>query len=582
MNANTNLSGAESLSECTSKTHKDVTALSPRFSNVLGKTNEKTHMKWWKQGVIYQIYPRSFQDSNGDGIGDLKGLIERLDYLNDGTPASLGIDAIWLSPIYPSPMADFGYDISDYCDIAAEFGTLEEFDCLISEAHQRNIRVVLDLVANHTSDQHPWFIESCDPKSAKADWYIWHEGSRPPNNWLGCFGGSAWTWHPKRQAWYLHSFLKEQPDLNWRNPAVVEAMFAVMDFWLDRGVDGFRLDVVNFFYKDEALSDNPVDWFKIARPYDRQRHLHDRDQPEMHVLLKKMRQHLDQHPDRMMVGEVLTPLRDPADLAASYQGNNDELHLAFNFEFLHCPFSASEFRRTIQKWLELLGDTNWPTFTLGNHDVPRHSSRYANGETTHKRMRLLALMLMTLKGTPFLYYGEELGMPEQKMAADKILDPLGKQYWPLYAGRDGCRRPMMWSPRQEDFSTGESWIPSERVPGISVEEQENLPHSLLNWYRTLIWMRKNNRLLQAGSLRMLSSPPDVLAYERSSGNRRLLVLLNFSNAPQQLSLTPFVLGKCLACSLDNGPDYKNNRLKLLPLQALLVEVATDAPKRARI
>ncbi len=245
---------------------------------------------WWKQGVVYQVYPRSFQDSNNDGNGDIRGLINRLDYLNDGknsrdsTSRSLGIDAIWLSPIYPSPMHDFGYDISDYCAIDPVFGSMEDFDELLQQAHQRNIRIILDLVVNHTSDQHPWFLESCQPGSDKADWYIWHKGTQPPNNWLGCLGGKGWSWNGQRGAWYYHSFLAQQPDLNWRNPKVKQAVKDIMAFWLDKGVDGFRLDVVNLFFKDAKLRRNPVDWFRIGRPYDRQNHIYDRDQPEMHPL----------------------------------------------------------------------------------------------------------------------------------------------------------------------------------------------------------------------------------------------------------------------------------------------------------
>ncbi|WP_420590357.1 alpha-amylase family glycosyl hydrolase [Bacterioplanoides sp.] len=491
---------------------------------------------WWKQGVIYQIYPRSFQDdlNTPDGIGDLRGLIQRLDYLNDGTEQSLGIDAIWLSPFFPSPMADFGYDIQNYCDIDPVFGSMADFEELLSEAHQRGIRIILDLVVNHSSDQHPWFIESCNPTSEKADWYIWQEGpaNRPPNNWLGCFGGKGWTYHNDRKAWYYHSFLPQQPDLNWRNHEVKSAIKQVMEFWLDKGVDGFRLDVVNLYFKDQQLQNNPTHRFKIGRAYDRQQHIFDRDQPEMHPLLQQMRQWVDAYPDRMMVGEVMLADESNSDLPASYYGNNDELHQAFNFEFLRCPFKADAFRSVIQKWTELLGEHNWPNYTLSNHDFVRHASRYQQGKDTQARLKLLALLLLTLRGTPYLYYGEEIGMPEQTVKRRDIQDPVGKRYWPLYSGRDGCRKPMMWNHKRRSrsgFSRERSWLPQTPVAGISVMEQHSDPNSLLSWYRQLIWLRKRTPALHSGSLTLLESDKDILAYQRELDGERFLVILNFSS-----------------------------------------------------
>lgn len=540
-------------------------------------------MNWWKHGVIYQIYPRSFMDSNGDGIGDLRGLIQKLDYLNDGTELSLGVDAIWLSPVFTSPMEDFGYDISDYRSIDPIFGTMDDFDDLLEAAHQRNIHIIIDLVLNHTSDLHPWFQESIDPDSDKADWYIWYEGEEPPNNWLSCFGGNGWTWHPKRKAWYFHSFLPEQPDLNWRNPEVKQAIREMMEFWLDKGVDGFRLDVANLYFKSEKLESNPVDLFRIARPYDRQQHLYDRDQPELHELYQDMRQWVDQYEGRMMVGEIMIADIDNASIPASYYGSNDQLHLAFNFEMLRAPFDATAFRRIIRKWITLLGPENWPNYTLSNHDVKRHVFRYGTGPGGHQRARLMACMLLTLRGTPFLYYGEEIGMPEQRVARDDIQDPVGKYYWPLYPGRDGCRRPMMWDYPINSFTEGTSWLPEEPVDGHSVAQQIDDKHSLFSWYRKLIWLRKRTPALHKGSLRVLDSEEDVLAYERSDGNEcRLMVLLNFSANRRTLTLHRHAIVECLMNSDHDNPEleYEEGMITLSGYQALVLRLEQDYPKKA--
>ena len=552
-------------------------------------------MNWWQQGVFYQIYPRSFQDSNADGIGDLRGLIQRLDYLNDGTPNSLGIDAIWLSPFFPSPMHDFGYDISDYCAIDPVFGSMETFDELLQQAHQRNIRIILDLVVNHTSDQHPWFQQSCTPGSDKADWYIWHQGEQPPNNWLGCFGGRGWTFNPQRNAWYYHSFLPQQPDLNWRNPAVKQAVREIMEFWLNKGVDGFRLDVVNLYYKDARLRNNPTDWFRLARPYDRQRHIFDRDQPEMHSLLHDMRRWVDTFPQRMMVGEIMLAEAGNSDLPASYYGQNDELHLAFNFEFLRAPFKAAAFHAIIKKWVDVLGDENWPNYTLSNHDFRRHASRYRDGKHTLARLKVLATLLLTLRGTPFLYYGEETGMPEQGVKRRDLKDPVGIRYWPLHPGRDGCRRPMMWDAPANPFTQGRSWLPDEPLPAHSVAHQHHDPDSLLSWYKKLIWLRKKMPALNQGNLRLLQAPDNVLAYERSainaSAGERLLILLNFSRQPQLTSLHPQALASCLLNSLHQDADtqdphsalvFQRGQLQLQPLQALVLQLQADYPLKVYV
>jgi len=430
-------------------------------------------MKWWQEAVMYQIYPRSFQDSNGDGVGDLQGIIDRLDYLNDGTPNSLGVDGIWLSPIYPSPMYDFGYDISDYSSIDPLFGDLQIFQRLLTEAHKRGIKIIMDLVINHTSHLHPWFQESRSSRdNPKRDWYIWEDGKhdiagirRAPNNWLSMFGGKGWTWDPHTKQYYFHSFLAEQPDLNWRNPEVKEAVFDMVKDWLDMGVDGFRLDVINYIFKDDQLRNNPIQYLKPARPYDRQRHLFDRDQqPHLSDMLKDLRNLLDSYEgDRTSVGEIQVEDYTKVKHVASCVGGDEQLHMAFNFAYFFTSWNANMFRERIHEWDTACQQQNpkggWPTYTLSNHDYERHITRYTpvapsikclfgkginKEELTQARAKLAALMLLTLRGTPFLYYGEEIGMREEPVSPRHMKDPVGLRFWPFHPGRDGCRRPMPW------------------------------------------------------------------------------------------------------------------------------------------
>lgn len=494
---------------------------------------------WWQEGVVYQIYPRSFADGNGDGVGDLRGIIAHLDYLNDGTPGSLGIDAIWLSPIYPSPAFDFGYDVSDYCDIDPLFGTLDDLDELVRQAHRRDIRVIMDLVLNHTSHLHPWFVESrASCESPKRDWYIWRDGrapGRPPNNWQSVFGGPAWTWDEATAQYYLHSFLPEQPDLNWRNPEAHRAIFDVVRFWLDRGVDGFRLDVADRYYKDAQLRNNPPK--PGLRAYDRQRRLYNIHQPETHQALKALRRLLDEYPERMAVGEV------EAERAASYYGNgSDELHLAFNFALLRCPWHARCFHRAVADWERAQPPGVWPCWTLSNHDVTRHYSRYAAGPQTEARARVAAALLLTLRGAPFLYYGEEIGMRQGRIPRRQILDPPGRRYWPFYKGRDGARTPMQWDASPNSgFSGGQtakSWLPvNPDHAKINVAAQHTDPGSLLNFYRRLIWLRKHTPALRHGDYQpLLSHPTDALAFLRQAEAQMVLVLLNFSRHTVRLAL----------------------------------------------
>jgi alpha-glucosidase len=488
---------------------------------------------WWRDGVIYQIYPRSFMDSNGDGVGDLEGIRRRLDHL-----AWLGVDAVWLSPCFPSPMKDFGYDVADYCDIDPAFGTLADFDRLVAEAHQHGVRIVLDFVPNHSSDRHPWFVESRGSRTnRKRDWYVWRDpqpDGSPPNNWLAAFGGGAWEWDEATGQFYLHSFLKEQPDLDWRNPEVERAMHDVLRFWLDRGVDGFRIDVVQKLAKDPQLRSNPL--VEGVQGYFGQRHVHDENHPDVHALLRRLRALLDGYSERMAVGEVY--LFDPQEVA-KYYGRGDELHLAFNFNFTFSPWSADEFRDRIETFERALPPEAWPDVVLSNHDNSRHASRYDDPEWGEDRARVAALLLLTLRGTPFLYYGEEIGMRDVPIPAESIQDPLARNVHPDL-GRDPERAPMQWEPGSDaGFGSDRPWLPiAADAEGRNVLRQRADPTSLLHLYRELIALRRATPALHAGSYRTLVSPPDVLAFERAAPDSRAVAALNFGTEPRRLRLDP--------------------------------------------
>jgi alpha-glucosidase len=477
---------------------------------------------WWREGVFYQIYPRSFQDSNGDGIGDLAGITARLDHLNDGTPKSLGIDAIWLSPFYRSPMADFGYDVSDYRDVDPTFGDLADFDRLLAEAHRRKIRVIVDLVPGHTSDRHPWFLAARSSREdAMRDFYVWADprrGGGAPNNWRAVFKrvGSAWTLDPKSGQYYLHHFLPEQPDLNWWNDKVRAEIDDVMRFWLDRGVDGFRVDVAAGLIRDERLRDNPPFHF---RGWPRRRNW---DLEEVHDIHRGWRKVLDAYDgDRMAVGEI--GVRDLRRLVR-YYGDDDELQLSFNFHFLEQPWIAERFRGVVEEWERLLPDHAWPDYTLSNHDRSRAVSRYGS-----ERAGVAAVMLLTLRGTPFIYYGEEIGMTDVPIPPERVVD---------VDGRDPERTPMQWdaSPNA-GFSTGDPWLPSAADHAKrNVAAQRDDPASLLSLYRRMNWLRKSSPALRRGSYRTLPAPRGVFAFTREADGERILVALNFTKAAQRISL----------------------------------------------
>ncbi len=461
--------------------------------------------------MIYQIYPRSFADSDGDGIGDLAGIRSRLHHLR-----WLGVDGIWLSPIYPSPMADFGYDVADHTDVDGTFGDLDGFDALLAEAHDADLRVLLDWVPNHTSDQHPWFVESrSSRKSPRRDWYVWRDGRNggPPNNWLAAFGGRAWALDERTTQWYLHLFLPEQPDLNWSNPDVERAMHEVLRFWLDRGVDGFRADVVHLIGKDPDLPDLPEHLAHLDLVG-----IH--DHPGTHELLRGIRRVLDSYPgERAMVGEV--NLGSPA-LLAPYYGAGDELHLVFNFSLLRAPWDA-------RRWAELITESEaaipaegaWPVWVLSNHDRPRHRSRYGGSEA---RARLAAMVLLTLRGTPFLYAGEELGLLDAVVPAAAQVDP---------GGRDGCRAPLPWSPGPgHGWGSTEPWLPWPPNPeDWNAETLRADEHSILHLYRDLLAARRRSPALREGRFRLLEAPQGVLAYERTGQTDTRRVVANFSDLP---------------------------------------------------
>ena len=476
---------------------------------------------WWRSGVVYQIYPRSFADSSGNGVGDLDGIRRHLDHLE-----WLGVDAIWLSPIYPSPMADFGYDVADYCDIDPVFGDLSTFDRLLDDAHGRGLRVLLDWVPNHTSDRHPWFIESRSSRdSPKRDWYIWRgprdpdpavpeSGPRLPNNWRRTFSNEpAWTYDEATGQYYLHLFLPEQPDLNWTNADVREAMHGVLRFWLDRGVDGFRADVVHLIGKDPELPDDPPEFIGIPRPG-----FH--DYPGTHELLRDIRSVLDSYPgDRMMVGEI--NLTDSARIA-TYYGAGDELHLAFDFGLLHSEWSAEQWRRVIARSLDAFSANDvWPTWVLSNHDEVRHRTRFGGSEA---RARAAAVVLLTLRGTPFLYAGEELGLENATVPPERVVDP---------GGRDGCRAPLPWTPEPgHGWAGSDPWLPWPPSPAQrNAQTQRADLGSIAHLYRRLIAYRRESVALRSGPMNLVDAPEGVLAFERGADADRYLIVVNFTGEP---------------------------------------------------
>lgn len=484
-------------------------------------------MSWWKGAVFYQIYPRSFADANGDGVGDLKGITERLDYVAD-----LDVDAIWLSPFFTSPMKDFGYDVADYRGVDPIFGTLEDFDQLLERAHALGLKVIIDQVYSHTSDRHAWFEDSRQSHTSdKADWYVWAnaraDGS-PPNNWLSVFGGPAWSWDTRRRQYYLHNFLAEQPDLNFHNPAVQDALLDVTRFWLDRGVDGFRLDVANYYFHDAALRDNPPSGeTDTVRPYQFQHHRFNRSQPETIGFLKRLRTVLDDYDDRMTVAEIASG----ANIARSieYTSGTDRLHTAYNFHFLDpTDLSAGLIRDALENWQTT---DAWPSWSFSNHDVKRALTRWGGPDAPLELAELLLALLCSLRGTVFLYQGEELGLPQADVPFEKLQDPEAIRFWPDNLGRDGCRTPMPWQANapHAGFSICEPWLPVDpRHKPLAVDLQETSAASTLKMARRFLKARKNIEALITGDIRFLDTPEPLLVFERIAGNTCVLCGFNLS------------------------------------------------------
>jgi alpha-glucosidase len=490
---------------------------------------------WWKGAVIYQIYPRSFADSDGDGVGDLKGVIAKLDHI-----ARLGCDGIWLSPFYRSPMRDYGYDVSDYCDVDPLFGTMADAEALFARAHQLGLKVIIDQVWSHSSDKHPWFEESRSSRyNAKADWYVWAgakpDGS-PPNNWQALFGGPAWTWDARRRQYYLHNFLSQQPDMNWRNPEVQEAFFQVARFWLERGVDGFRFDVVNFLIHDAQLRDNPA----IARdqparaPHQFQRHLHDRSQPETLEVITRIRALLDQY-GAYSVGEIED--EEPLKTQREYTAGPERLHTAYSFYLLRQPaMTPAVIEEAMASWQDARG---WPAWSLSNHDVVRFPSRLAGDDP--QRTKLMLALLLSLRGTAFLYQGDELGLPHADVPYERLRDPEAIAFWPSGIGRDGARTPMPWSsaaPMAGFTKAPDAWLPLDpRHRALAVDVQDVRLDSVLGFTRAAVALRKASAALREGAFLSLKAPAPLLAFERRTEDERMLCIFNLGPEPTVHELT---------------------------------------------
>lgn len=524
---------------------------------------------WWKKEIVYQIYPRSFKDTNADGIGDLQGIIQKLDYLQ-----LLGIRVIWISPIFPSPMADFGYDVSDYTGIHPIFGDMNDFDKLLAEVQARDMKLILDLVPNHTSDQHPWFLESEKSKtSAKRDWYIWKDpgpDGAEPNNWLSAFGGKGWEWDKTTGQYYFHSFLKEQPDLNWRNPEVKEAVFNVMHFWLDKGVDGFRVDVMWHLIKDDQFRDNPPnpDYRESMSTYDALLPVYSSDQAAVHDIVEQMRQVVDQYDERLLIGEIYLPL----DKLVKYYGqNNQGAHLPFNFQLISLPWDARRLELAINEYEGSLPEEGWPNWVLGNHDNSRIASRVGLAQA-----RVAAMLLLTLRGTPTMYYGDEIGMEDVDIPVSMVQDPQEKNLPGKGLGRDPQRTPMQWDlSKNAGFSEVEPWLPLGNYQQVNVAAQQEASDSFFRYYQRLIRFRNNEPALQIGEYIPVYAAGGVLSYLRTHKDKKYLAVLNLGDATE--SLEPDLKdwqGEVRLCTQINMEGKRmSGKINLEPNQGLLLEVS---------
>lgn len=509
-----------------------------------------TYTEWWKSATIYQIYPRSFQDSNGDGIGDLKGIEQRLDDLK-----SLGVDAIWISPIFPSPMADFGYDVADYTGIDPRFGTLDDFDSLLKAAHDRGLKLLLDLVPNHTSDQHPWFQESRSARdNPKRDWYLWRDAKpdgSPPNNWISDFGGSAWQWDEHTGQYYYHAFLKEQPDLNWRNPEVRTAMMDVLRFWFERGIDGFRIDVLWHMIKHADFPDNPKndEWREGWPEFATVHQLHSTDQPEVHDIAAEMRKIADDYGARVMIGEIYLPVEK----LVTYYGTEQSpgVHLPFNFQLIAAEWHARKIAHRIAKYEAALPPGGWPNWVLGNHDRPRIATKVGA-----EQARVAMMLLLTLRGTPTMYYGDELAMEDVPIPAHLVQDPRELNEPGIGMGRDPVRTPMAWdATTNAGFSTADPWLPLHADwAQRNMAAQRDDPASMWRFTQQLLALRHAHPALATGDYAGIDATGDVLAYERRAGDDRLLIVLNLGNTPQSFAIPEWAEGLSVIASARGGSD----------------------------
>jgi alpha-glucosidase len=530
---------------------------------------------WWQDGIIYQVYPRSYQDSNGDGIGDLRGIIQRLPYLK-----ALGIRAIWISPIYPSPMADFGYDISDYKGIWPTFGTMADFDELLLRIHDLGMKLILDLVPNHSSDEHPWFLESRSSRNnPKRDWYIWKDArpdGSPPNNWLSVFGGSAWEWDDKTRQYYYHAFLVKQPDLNWRNPEVEAAMLDIMRFWLDKGVDGFRVDAMWHLVKDLQWRDNPrnPEYNDTMATYNQLLPVYSTDQPEMHGIVANMRKLLDGYHERLMIAEIYLPIHR---LIAYYGVNNTEAHLPFNFLLISLPWDARRIAAAIDEYEGALPADAWPNWVIGNHDQPRITSRIGRAQA-----RVAAILLLTLRGTPTLYYGDEIGMRDVPIPANEVQDPQGLNMPGKNLSRDPERTPMLWdTSRNAGFTVAKPWLRLDRAwRRENVEVQEKNGYSAFCLYHRLIRLRQHEPSLNTGAYRPVYSDTQLIAYIRhAEGHPAFLIVLNLTHRP--CYFTPAAIRFKGLIVLDIFPELENcpveNSIDLSGDEGLIVRLDEWTP-----
>ena len=528
---------------------------------------------WWRGAALYQIYPRSFADSNGDGIGDLPGITARLDFV-----AGLGVDGIWLSPFFQSPMRDFGYDVSDYRAVDPIFGTLADFDALVARAHALGLKVIIDQVWSHTAIEHPWFTESRSSRdNPKADWYVWADAKpdgSPPTNWQSWMGCGTWTWDTRRQQYYLHNFLPQMPDLNFHNAEVQDAILDIGRFWLDRGVDGFRLDTANYYCHDRSLQDNP------PQPADKrgnipaamQQHLHNVCQPETVLFHERVRQLLDEYSGRMIVAEIGS--QHSLERMIEYTRGSDRLHTAYSFLLLGPQPTPLRLTEIMAPWQQGDGAAAWPSWAMSNHDAPRAATRWAQGDAA--RAQQFMVLLACLRGTLFIYQGEELGLPQSEIAFEDLQDPFGKAHWPLEKGRDGCRTPMPWMANAPvaGFSTGKPWLPADAAhAALAVDEQEADAASTLHLTRRVLALRRAHPALRLGRFDTLFADDAVLVMQRVLEGETVLAAFNFGNEPtvHELAAAPVPLGPPLALG---GATLTGAHLHLPPGAALVVPLQT--------